>query len=701
MIPLSDIFTECEMKMKMKKKILRTGITILLVSAAVSAGYFAGMRTEQAGNERRAQEPARSDKKDRGTKIAIVNMDEGVETGNGQVQYAAQLLPYTGVEYTVTGLADARIGVETGMYGASVVIPPDFSRSVYSINNQPAESHLTYTISNQISEEKREQAIRNVEALGRNLNDSLTQIYLSSVMKEFHRAQDAADEIIGNDTEDTKLLEAIDPGSLIAMVEIPEMTQVENNVAELDLSGEYARGETLVTDLGAAYQGFLAKGQQDIEQMKEKSGGVNNHMGEAAGALAGANEALENLSLDQELRSFQEKGEGVKGEMEAVFDQYDVYIDEYNQQTEEFIANRKELQNALTEYEKTETAYQKLLENYVAGPDRDHYAFIDRGAYVKRLAEALDTAGVDITPTLASGWEEFLNSVTDQLAEGDYCQISPLIPDHTPVQNRPGDVSLPDAEEVKKPSEVAGDDGVDMETELLNKAGDIIALAETELVDAFHSKTEDLLRTYTEAEEQYKAVGEEARDFQTIFGSYDAASYVDSRQVEAVSGDMQTNHREVEGKVSEYIDAYGRYVGDVYESAGNHVTAVQESVAKAEETSEKLLAEGLAEAKASRGENSKVNLTLLGDLSGKLPYTRIGDVENKEAYGFMAAPLLLEEKEVEADKQETRTKDAQVMSGIDQRLVLRVLLILAGGILFAVLVRMVIVQGIKRRAIEF
>ena len=66
----------------------------------------------------------------------------------------------------------------------------------------------------------------------------------------------------------------------------------------------------------------------------------------------------------------------------------------------------------------------------------------------------------------------------------------------------------------------------------------------------------------------------------------------------------------------------------------------------------------------------------------------------------MAAPLLLEEKEADAGIQEIQTEDSQVMAGIDQRLVLRVLLILAGGILFAVFVRLLIVQGIKRRAME-
>lgn len=688
--------------MKTKDKVIRTGVVIFLLALVIAIGYFAGRYTEQTKDERREQQLYYSDKADRGTKIAVVNMDEGVDTDNGKVQYAAQLLPYTGVEYTVTGLTDARIGVETGMYGASVIIPPDFSRTVYSINTQPVVSHLAYTVSNEIKGEKREQMIRNVGTLGANLNDSLTQVYLSSVMKEFHNVQGVADEIIADDKKDAELLEAVDPGSLIAMVEIPEMVQVQNHVSELDLSGEYARGEALVTDLGAVYQKFLADGQQHIDQMKGTSGEVNSHMAEAADAFADANEALGNVSMDQEHESFRNKGEDVKKEMEQVFDQYDAYIDDYNRETEEFTASRKELQEALAEYEEKETEYQKLLEGYVAGPAKDHYALIDREEYVKRLAEALTAAGVDITPTQASDWEEFLNLATDQLAEGDYCQIVQVIPDYAPGQNNPGDAPLPAVGEVKKPSEVVGTDAMDIETELLEKAEDIIGLAEPELVEAFENKKQQLIQTYTETEEKYKTVGREAGDFQAEFDDYDAASYVDGQQVDAVAGDMQANNREVEGKVSEYVGAYGQYVSDVYEAAGENMAAMQESVAKAEETSEKLLTEGLDEAKASRNENSKVHFELLGDLPGKLPYTRIGDVENKEAYDFMAAPLMMEEQEPEANQQTERTEDSPAMAGAGQKLVFRALLILAVAVLFAVAVRLAAVQGLKRRrSMEF
>lgn len=67
-------------------------------------------------------------------------------------------------------------------------------------------------------------------------------------------------------------------------------------------------------------------------------------------------------------------------------------------------------------------------------------------------------------------------------------------------------------------------------------------------------------------------------------------------------------------------------------AASENLTSVRESVSKAEEESERLLTEGLEEAKISRGENSERNLELLGTFAGKLPYSRIGNIENKEVY---------------------------------------------------------------------
>lgn len=685
----------------MGEKVIKIGATALLLAVVLVGGYLTGVRVERTKNEKRAEALTQEDNSDRGTKIAIVNLDEGVDTGNGTTQYAAQLLPYAKVEYTVTGLQDARLGVETGLYGSYVIIPSDFSRTVYSINTQPVMSHLPYAISSELTREKREQAIQNIAALKENLNNSLTEIYLSSVMKEFHWAQDASDEIMANDKKDAELLEAINAGNLITMVELPEMAQVENPVAILDLSEQYAGSESLLASLETAYQGFLIKGQNDLNQTKEKSAVINNHMTEAGDTMSEANRALENISLDDELAEFAQKSEAARHEIEAVIGQYDAYIAEYNANSEAGNASRNEMRTALSEYERTETAYQNLLEGYKAGSDKDHYAFIDKEAYIKKLAEVMEAAGIGGVPAPYNTWTDFFTASTELMKEEDYCQTAALILDYAPGQNNPGEAPWPEIEPVKKPSELAGADGIDIKTSILNKVDDFRSLAEGEIEGIFQTKIQDISKAYADAAEQYNAAGQEAGELSEELGGYDLAAYVDRQEVDAIESDLNANSREIEAKVSEYTGAYDQYVSDVYEAAGDNMTAIQESVADAEDESERLLTEGLEEAKISRSENNKVNLTLLGELSEKLPYTRIGDVENKEVFDFMASPFLMEEQEPELPKSKSSTEDAEKESVFNTKLASWIIIILLCGVVLAGIIRLVIVQGTKRRAMEF
>lgn len=50
---------------------------------------------------------------------------------------------------------------------------------------------------------------------------------------------------------------------------------------------------------------------------------------------------------------------------------------------------------------------------------------------------------------------------------------------------------------------------------------------------------------------------------------------------------------------------------------------------------------GLADVKALKNANSQSNQELMGDFIDKLPYTRLGSLENKKAYEFMASPVVL------------------------------------------------------------
>lgn len=685
----------------MQERIVKISGAVLILAAVMLGGYFFGVHAEQLRNERRAEELAQADDSDRGTKIAIVNLDEGVDTDNGRVQYAAQLLPYAGVDYTATGLQDARLGVETGLYSSYVIIPSDFSQTVYSINSQPAASRLSFTISGELSEEKREQAVYNIEALKENLNNSLTEVYLSSVMKEFHRAQDVSDEIMANDEKDAKLLEAVNAGELIAMVELPEMAQVENTVTELDLTKQYADSGNLLTSLGSSYQGFLEKGQNDISLTAAKSGELSARMQEAESVLAEANRAWEDISFDEELKGLEEKGGQVKAELEAVIRQYDAYLEEYNGIVEASNVSRSGLRTALSEYERVETAYQGLLEKYKAGVNGDHYAFIDREAYIKKLGEMLDNAGIGAVPAPYLTWEEYIKAVTDQMPEDEYCQTAALIPDYAPGMNDPGEAPWPEIQTVQGLSGIRGDDGADLKTAILDKVDGITQAAGAEVTGIFASKTESILENYRQAAEKFREAGAGSEELYTELGGYHMASYIDEREVGAIENDLLANMQEVETAVSEYTGAYGQYVSGVYKAAGDNLAAIQESVADAEERSEKLLTEGLEEAKISRSANKEVNSMLLGELSEKLPYTRLGDVENKEVYDFIASPLQFEQAEPEPQKGEQASREVKAESEINQKTSSIIILLLICGTILAGIIRLALMQRTRRQALEF
>lgn len=321
----------------------------------------------------------------------------------------------------------------------------------------------------------------------------------------------------------------------------------------------------------------------------------------AESALAEANRVLEDISFEEELEGFAEKGKEARAELEAVIRQYDDYLAEYNGTVEASNEIRSGVKTALSDYERVETAYQELLEQYKAGADRDHYAFIDKEAYIKKLGETLENAGIGAVPAPYLTWEEYIGAVTEEMPEDEYCRTEALIPDCSPgINDNPGETSWLDMQPVQGLSGVKGADGADLETALLDKVDGFTESAGAELADMFDGKAENLMENYRQTAEKFREAGAGSEELYTELGGYDMTSYVDEREVGAIENDLLANIQGVETAVSEYTGAYGQYVSDVYKAAGDNLTAVQESVADAEERSEKILIEGLEEAKISR-----------------------------------------------------------------------------------------------------
>ena len=662
----------------MKQKILRAGIITVSLVIALACGYTLGNMRGRKIIVERGEDIQKTTNAE--ARIAVVDIDEGVQVDGEVVRYGSKILPYAGVDYVVTGLQDARNGVETGLYSAYIILPSDFSQKMYSINTQPAISNLSYIVSPELTQVQRTQALIDIGTFSENLNNSLTKIYLSSVLKEFHEVQDASDTIIKNDEKDAELLDAVNAGNLIAMVELPQLTEAPNNIAELNLSAQYDKNESLVGELDRTYKVFLAAGQSDIVKTQENSGAVVEDMQTATTHMAGANQKLEDTSLTDDGEAAQEQYQKKEKEIEKIIEVYDTYVASHNRS----VAEAKE---GLRGQTGIIGQYQTMLDNAkkTDASGVSYYEFTDAQDYLEALADALNhNLGTDVPGGIYESWAACLESMAEGIDPDEYCVRKEAI-----QYDSTGAEALWDKiENVKNFSEPTDDgaESVSPSAQVQTKVGEIITYSEQRrdaLLEEFAQKKTGILSAYNSVSSDYKAAQDKAGSLDKELGDYNLEGYVDEQQVQGVQNEMTSNNQEIESKVLENNSAHIQYAGEVTQAAAEDASAMQQSVSDAQEESEKLLTDGLEEAKASRKRNNEDNLAMLGGFPGKLAYTRIGDVENKEVYDFMAAPLAL--TEVDADEEASASLpngDSAQKNEASSRLAFKsLLLIFASGIL--------------------
>lgn len=203
--------------------------------------------------------------------IAVVNMDNGAVVGNEHINYASQLMSFPNDHFLVTGLTDAKAGIENGIYAAYVVIPETFSVSVTSIENDPQKVTLVYQYNNKLVEEAEIQAINDINAFVVLLNSNIAYMYMDAIMTEFHRIQDDSSTILANDNMELELLANVNTAQLIAIAEPVEEIAVNNEIQPLQLAAYVARNNSLLDLLLLSYSEAVRKGKDDYMAIQEEN----------------------------------------------------------------------------------------------------------------------------------------------------------------------------------------------------------------------------------------------------------------------------------------------------------------------------------------------------------------------------------------------------------------------------------------------
>lgn len=204
-------------------------------------------------------------------KIAIVNLDEGVMSNGKKTIYASQIItiPENG-DLEPTSLSAAQAGLDSGKYGAYIVIPETFSRTVVSINGTPEKCNLSYAINRNASAGAQYEIVHKVLQFIDGLNDDLSYIYLENILSEYHSAQDTAGTVMGNDLKDKEAIDGIKAGDLISAVQIPALESVQNDVKPLDIDTYAEQDTTIVTEIGNAYTTSITEAQGQLTALREE-----------------------------------------------------------------------------------------------------------------------------------------------------------------------------------------------------------------------------------------------------------------------------------------------------------------------------------------------------------------------------------------------------------------------------------------------
>lgn len=200
-------------------------------------------------------------------KIAIVNLDTGIEKDGKTIYYASKIIHYPNSSYETTSLEEAKSGVSKGRYAAYIIIPSSFSESVCSINSTPKQAVFDYKINSYLNVKEREKMIYEIMNFENEINTNISYIYVDAILKEVHNLQDSAGSIMKHDKEDLNAIQSVSVDSLIHPVTFSELKMKKDPIKEVDLSSTEKKMQKSVSDVEKNYNLALANGKDSYKKL--------------------------------------------------------------------------------------------------------------------------------------------------------------------------------------------------------------------------------------------------------------------------------------------------------------------------------------------------------------------------------------------------------------------------------------------------
>ena len=682
-------------------KLIIVVMCVFMLCTGVVFGSFMDIKTQvnsNTGSYYQINEKQNSYKVVSTTDIAVVNLDEGVNLRDKKTYYAGKIITLPNEHFHMTGLDDARNGLKSGEYGAYIVIPATFSKSVESINNDPEKATIKYTINADNNDASLASIVNDINSFASIVSENITFIYVSAILEEYHRAQDNTKLILKNDIIDLNNINNISPESLLGIYENVKENSMDYNPLKIDINKYEVENENIVDLLSRELKEAKIENERDFNNIKKESEEVR------AGTIKiqkffeeitplkdnSGNSIYSNGLVDVE-RSIADHNEIVN----TSFILFDEIFKRQNEQTKNIIQQEANIHlasesNAMRNRLNLEINY--TLANSYRRAFEDEYQNIQRDS-MERMRGYIENA--------------IVHEIVMDNEERDYLLSKLATASDAILNNNINTATMSNAFNVMVRNDYFGFDVVmnpfvgsesylaSLNAVASNDFNDIKArfnFPMDQFKDTFRNEIEDVIENAVanlvmEINEKASTLNEDQTRYLSVLEDYNPYEHLNDSYIQRAANELQRSAEYVLSEFEKKQMDDEKQVYDILRITDENMRLYDESIYNANEATMTNVIDVVNELRSKKEITKSENTGLMKDFSDKLSYTRIGNIGNKEAYNFISSPIEIspnEDSNIEVKSDYMYNKRPQKPNIMDNIYIKGVISI--GGISFVLLV---------------
>ena len=265
------VFRRALSKILNSAKLLVAALSICMLCGGIILGSVVNIDTPQnsiTNNYHHISETGKAYKVVSTKDIAVVNLDEGVKIKGKKAYYGGKIVTLPNEHFHMTGLDEARAGLNSGEYGAYIVIPATFSKAVESINNEPQKATIKYTVNGDNNDASLASVVNDINSFASVVSENITFIYVSAILDEYHKAQDNTKVILKNDGIDLDNINSISPESLLGRYENVKENNIDYKPSDMDMDKYNVENENIVDSFSRELRDIKDENEKNFENIK-------------------------------------------------------------------------------------------------------------------------------------------------------------------------------------------------------------------------------------------------------------------------------------------------------------------------------------------------------------------------------------------------------------------------------------------------